>query len=124
MTKSSPIARQGASPLDEPTFAALATSTARRLVPSRVWLTLQLALPLAADFVIRGWWRPAALAVAISLAGVWGVADQWIWRRAPEGRVAHVGRVVRFAAAAGAIGLGALLLLDVFFRLLGNAPIS
>jgi hypothetical protein len=118
------LVRSESPPPTEPTFAALATSAARRLVPSRVWLGLQLALPIAADFALRGWWRPAALGVALSLAGVWGVVDQWLWRRAPAGRVAATGRALRVVAAAGAIALGAVLLLDVFFRVLGNAPIS
>ena len=108
----------------EPTLAAVATGYARRMVPSRAWLAMQLALPWAVDFAMRGWWRAGGACLAFSLAGAWGLLDQWLWRRDPTGTPRRIGRALRAVAGTLAVLLTAALLLDVFLELLGNSPIS
>ena len=108
----------------EPTLAAVATGYARRMVPSRAWLALQLALPWAVDFAMRGWWRAGGACLAFSLAGAWGLLDQWVWRREPTGTPRRIGHVLRIMAGTLAALITAGLLLDAFLRLLGNSPIS
>jgi len=108
----------------EPTLAAVATAYARRMVPSRAWLAMQLALPWAADFAMRGWWRAGGVCLAFSLAGAWGLTDQWLWRREPVGTPRRIGRALRAVVGTLAVVLTAALLLDAFLRLLGNSPIS
>jgi hypothetical protein len=136
------VAREAA---EEPTLAALATRVARTTVPHRLYLLAQLAIPVAADLAWRGWWRGAGGAVAVAAFGAWGLADRWLARRgamevesvdrattgddeppvpANVRRTAAVLRVVRGVAGALAIALPFLLLLDLFIRLLGTAPIS
>ncbi len=117
---------------DEPTLAALATRFVRRAVPYRLFQLTQLALPLAVDLALRGWGRGAAWACAVAAFGAWGLADRWLARRvalpAPEppeaARSRKLVRVVRAVAGTLATALPAALLLELFLRLLGNAPIS
>lgn len=110
----------------EPTLGELLTHTVRTAVPTRLYQLLHLALPLAVDFAYRGWWRPAAAAVALTAFGAWGLTDRWLWTAQEEDRwrdwkvrVARVGRAVTGATAAT---LASLLLLELFLRLLGDAP--
>lgn len=115
-------------PVSEPTLAAVLTRTVRTAVPTWLYQLLHLAFPLAVDFAFRGWWRPAAAALAVTAFGAWGLADRWLWnavdgedRRVWPTRLARLGR-----AAAGTVSaiLAAVLALELFLRLLGNAPIS
>jgi hypothetical protein len=113
-------------PVAEPTLAEVLTRTVRTTVPTRLYQLLHLAFPLAVDFALRGWWRPAAAAVAITAFGAWGLADRWLWNagEATQPRVWPT-RIVRLArAAAGTVTatLSAVLLLELFLRLLGDPP--
>jgi hypothetical protein len=110
----------------EPTLAGLLTHAVRTSVPTRLYQLLHLALPLAVDFAYRGWWRPAAAAVALTAFGAWGLADRWLWNADERGsprrgltRIAHVGRAIAGVTAAT---LASLLILELFLRLLGSPP--
>jgi hypothetical protein len=109
----------------EPTLGALATHLVRTTVPRRLYQIFHLALPVAVDLAMRGWWRGAAWALAISAFGAWGLADHWMAESAADNpsRARWV-RVVRVVAGALAIVPPVALLLDAFLSLLGNAPIS
>ena len=114
----------------EPTLAAVLTRAVRTAVPTRLYQLLHLALPLAVDFAFRGWWRPAAAALAVTAFGAWGLADRWLWNvaesRYEERRwwpvaAARAARAVAGTVAAAAAGV---LALELFLWLLGRAPIS
>jgi hypothetical protein len=110
----------------EPTLAALLTDAVRTTVPTRLYQLLHLAFPLAVDFAFRGWWRPAALALAVTSFGAWGLADRWLWN-APSDmrRSAWAIRLMRTArAVAGTVAgsVAGILLIEVFLRILGDAP--
>jgi hypothetical protein len=109
----------------EPTLGALATHLVRTTVPRRLYQIFHLALPVAVDLAMRGWWRGAGWALAISAFGAWGLADHWMAESAADNpsRARWV-RVVRVVAGALAIVPPVALLLDAFLSLLGNAPIS
>jgi hypothetical protein len=119
-----PLAHHDAPEATEPTLAAVASAYARRMMPSRAWLAMQLALPWAVDFAMRGWWRAGGACVAFSLAGAWGLLDQWLWRRDPAGTARRIGRAMRAVTGTLAALIAAALLLDAFLRLLGSSPIS
>jgi hypothetical protein len=109
----------------EPTLGTLATHLVRTTVPRRLYQIFHLALPVAVDLAMRGWWRGAGWALAISAFGAWGLADHWMAESAADNpsRARWV-RVVRVVAGALAIVPPVGLLLDAFLSLLGNAPIS
>ena len=109
----------------EPTLGTLATRLVRTTVPRRLYQVFHLALPVAVDLAMRGWWRGAGWALAISAFGAWGLADHWMAESAADNpsRARWV-RVVRVVAGALTIIPPAALLLDAFLSLLGNAPIS
>jgi hypothetical protein len=114
-------------PLAEPTLATILTTAVRTAVPTRLYQLLHLAFPLAVDFGFRGWWRPAGWALAVTAFGGWGLADRWLWNSADEkgrGWAARIARFTRSTAGMVAATLVALLLLELFLRLLGKAPIS
>jgi hypothetical protein len=98
----------------------------RRTVPTPLYQLLHLALPLAVDFAFRGWWRPAAAAVALAAFGAWGLADRWLWNaldsEEPQGWPARLARATRVIAGTLAATLAAVLALELFLRLLGSAP--
>jgi len=109
----------------EPTLASLATRLVRTTVPRRLYHVLSFALPFAIDFATRGWWRSAGWALAVAAFGAWGLADHWM----AESAVNHPSRarwvrVVRVIAGGLAVAPPAVLVLEAFLRLLGNAPIS
>ena len=110
----------------EPTLAVFLTTAVRTAIPTRLYQLLHLAFPLAVDFAFRGWWRPAAAAVAVTAFGAWGLADRWLWNAAaddrPTGSRIGVVRAARAAAGIVAVSLGALVLLELFLRLLGSPP--
>jgi hypothetical protein len=112
--------------LTEPTLGELLTRTVRTTVPTRLYQLLHLAFPLAVDFAFRGWWRPAAAAIAVTAFGAWGLADRWLWNEVeddrPRGWAMRVARVGRAAAGTTAATLASLLLLELFLRLLGEPP--
>ena len=56
----------------QPTLAEVLTHAVRTTVPTWLYQLLHLALPLAVDFAFRGWWRPAAAAVAVTAFGALG----------------------------------------------------
>lgn len=109
----------------EPTLGALATHFVRTTVPRRLYQVLHLALPVAIDFAMRGWWRGAGWSLAIASFGGWGLADHWLAESAADNpsRARWV-RVVRVIAGGLAAVPPVILVLEAFLRLLGNAPIS
>lgn len=109
----------------EPTLGALLTRFARTTVPERLYQLLWLGIPFAIDLGINGRWRAAAWGVAVAALGAWGVADRWLWR-APTRTVwqRRLVRIARATAGALAAGVSAILLIELFLRLLGKAPIS
>jgi putative flippase GtrA len=109
----------------EPTLGAVLTHFARTAVPSRLYKLLQFGIPFALDFGLHGYWHAAAWGVAVSSLGAWGLADRWLFTApAREGRRATLMRYARVVSGALAAGVAGLLLLELFLRLLGNAPIS
>lgn len=119
--------------IPEPTLAEVLTRTVRTTVPTRLYQLLHLALPLAIDFGFRGWWRPAALALAVTAFGAWGLADRWLWGLAedayehgspPSLRRVRMIRLARVFAGTVAAILSGTLALELFLGLLGAAPIS
>jgi hypothetical protein len=109
----------------EPTLGVLASRLVRSTVPRRLYQVLQLALPVAIDLAMRGWWRGAGWALAAAAFGAWGLADRWIAESAVDNpsRARWV-RVIRFVAGASAALPPIILLLEQFVRLLGKSPIS
>ena len=109
----------------EPTLGALATRLVRTTVPRRLYRVLHLALPVAIDFAMRGWWRGAGWSLAVASFGAWGLADHWLAESAVDNpsRARWV-RVVRVIAGGLAVVPPVILVLEAFLRLLGNAPIS
>jgi len=109
----------------EPTLGAVLTRFARTTVPERLYQLLWLGVPFAIDFGLNGHWRAAAWGAAVAALGAWGVADRWLWRTGPgltwRRRLAGIARA---GAGALAAGTSALLLIELFLRLLGKAPIS
>ena len=109
----------------EPTLGGLLTHYARTAVPSRLYLLLQFGIPFALDFGLHRHWLPALGGVYVAALGAWGLSDRWLFEA--EGRHdsrALLIRCVRAISGAFVGGLSLLLLLLVFLRLLGNAPIS
>ena len=109
----------------EPTLGTLATRFVRTTLPRRLYQILNLALPVAIDFAMRGWWRGAGWSLAIASFGAWGLADHWMAESAADhpSRARWI-RVVRVIAGGLAVIPPAVLVLEAFLRLLGNAPIS
>jgi hypothetical protein len=109
----------------EQTLGELLTQSARTAVPTRLYVLLQFGIPFALDFGLHGWRRTAGLGVAIASLGAWGLADRWLFRH-PSIATPRV-RLVRWArAGAGALAaaIPAVLLIQLFLHVLGNAPIS
>lgn len=109
----------------EPTLGTLATGLVRRTVPRRLYQLFHLALPVAVDLGMRGWWRGAGWSLALAAFGAWGLADHWLAESATDnpGRARWV-RVVRVITGGLAIVPPIVLLLEAFLNLLGKAPIS
>ena len=109
----------------EPTLATLATRFVRTTVPRRLYQLFHLALPVAVDLAMRGWWRGAGWSLALASFGAWGLADRWLAESAADNpsRARWV-RVVRVVAAGLAIVPPIVLVLEAFLNLLGKAPIS
>jgi hypothetical protein len=109
----------------EPTLGALATRLVRTTVPRRLYQLFHLALPVAVDLAMRGWWRGAGWSLAVSAFGAWGLADHWLAESAADNPArARWVRVARAVAGALAAVPPIVLLLEAFLRLLGKAPIS
>jgi hypothetical protein len=107
----------------EPTLGALATRFVRTTVPRRLYQLLHLALPVAIDFAVRGWWRMAGWSLALAAFGAWGLADQWLAESAADNpRRAWWVRAARAGAGVLATVPPIVLLLEAFLRLLGDAP--
>jgi len=117
------VAYEQAAP--EPTLGALATHLVRTAVPRRLYQLFHLALPVAVDLAMRGWWRGAGWSLAIASFGAWGLADHWMAESAADNpsRAQWV-RVVRVIAGGLAVLPPIVLVLELFLRLLGKAPIS
>ena len=109
----------------EPTLSVLATHLVRTTVPRRLYRLLHLALPVAVDLAMRGWWRGAGWSLAIAAFGAWGLADRGLVESSADhpARARWV-RVARFVAGGLAAIPPIILLLEQFIRLLGNSPIS
>jgi len=109
----------------EPTLGALATHLVRTTVPRRLYQLFHLALPVAIDLGMRGWWRGAGWALAVSSFGAWGLADHWLAESAADNpsRARWV-RPLRVVAGTFAIVPPIVLLLYAFLQLLGKPPIS
>jgi len=111
--------------LKEPTLGAVLTNFARTTVPSRIYKLLQFGIPFALDFGLHGYPRAAACGVALAALGAWGLADRWLFtapRRAD--RKATLVRYARVISGTLAAGTSLALAIELFLRLLGNAPIS
>ena len=109
----------------EPTLGAVLTHFARTAVPSRLYKLLQFGIPFALDFGLHGYWRSAAWGVAISSLGAWGLADRWLFTTPIRvGRRPALVRYARVVSGVLAAGISAFLLIGLFLRLLGSAPIS
>lgn len=109
----------------EPTLGALLTRFARTAVPSRLYQLLQFGIPFALDWGIHGHPRAAAWGIAIAALGAWGLADRWLFTTpVRERRKSTLVRYARVASGTVAAALPAILLIELFLRLLGNAPIS
>ena len=109
----------------EPTLGAVLTHFARTAVPSRLYKLLQFGIPFALDFGLHGYWHAAAWGVAISSLGAWGLSDRWLFTTPlRQGRKATLVRYARVVSGALAATLAGALLVELFLRLLGNAPIS
>jgi hypothetical protein len=107
----------------EPTLGALATRFVRTTVPRRLYQLLHLALPVAIDVALRGWWRTAGWSLAIAAFGAWGLADRWLSESAADNASrARWVRPVRVIAGVLAAVPPIVLLLEAFLRLLGDAP--
>jgi hypothetical protein len=107
----------------EPTLATLATRFVRTAVPRRLYQVFSLALPVAIDLAMRGWWRGAGWSLAIASFGAWGLADHWMAESAADNpRRARWVRVVRAIAGGLAVVPPIVLVLEAFLRLLGSAP--
>ena len=117
------VAYEPAAP--EPTLGVLATRLVRMTVPRRLYQLFHLALPVAIDLAMRGWWRGAGWSLAIASFGAWGLADHWVAESAIDNpsRARWV-RVVRVIAGGLAVVPPIVLLLEGFLHLLGNSPIS
>ena len=116
-----------ASSLDvaEPTLSELLTHFARTAVPSQLYKLLQFGIPFALDFGLHGHPRAAAWGLAVASLGAWGLLDRWLFTAAPaQRRHERLLRYARVICGSIAVALPALLLIEIFFRLLGSAPIS
>ena len=111
-------------PAPEPTLAELLTRFVRTTVPLRLYQILQLGIPFAVDFGVRGWWRLTGWAIAVAAFGAWGLADRWLWTSNEEGWRPRLVRAARSVSGALAGGIPAVLLLELFLRVLGRGPIS
>lgn len=113
-------------PVAEPTLGEVLTRAVRTTVPTRLYQLLHLGFPLAVDFAFRGWWRPAAFGLAVTAFGAWGLADRWLWNAAedaqPPGWRTRVVRLGRAVAGTVAATLSAVLVLELFLRVLGDPP--
>jgi hypothetical protein len=107
----------------EPTLGVVLRGLAARRPPRHLLEGVSVALPWAGYFAYLGLWRAAMLATAVGSFGLWAVCDRWSrttstgWRRA----IAAAGRG---AAATVTAILLAVLVLEVFFRVLGRGPVS
>jgi hypothetical protein len=110
----------------EPTLATVLTEAVRTAVPTRLYQLLHLAFPLAVDFAFRGSWRLAAAAMAVTAFGAWGLADRWLWNAAEDdpagGGAMRLARAGRAAAGTVTATLTALLVVELFLRVLGSPP--
>jgi len=108
----------------EPTLGALLTSYARTSVPTRLYQLMQLGIPSAIDWGLHGHWRIAAVALALGSLGAWGLADRWLYGAEPGRPRTELMRCTRAITGTIAAVIPALLLIELFLRLLGTAPIS
>lgn len=107
----------------EPTLPVTLSGQVQAALPGRLAQLLHLAFPLAVQFVVIGWWRSAAWALAIGAFGSWGLADRWLASAAAahSRRRAWV-RAAGVAAATIASVVPLVLLLELFLRVMGAAP--
>jgi len=109
----------------DPTLGAVLTRFARTGVPSRLYQLLQFGIPFALDWGLHGHLRAAAWGIALAALGAWGLADRWLFTTPVRtGRKTTLIRYARVVSGTVAAGLPAILLVELFLRLLGNAPIS
>lgn len=109
----------------EPTLGVVLTHFARTAVPAQLYWLLHLGAVAGVELGIRGYWRIAATGIAAASLGAWGLADRWLFTTPlRDGRKAGLIRYLRVVTGTVAAGTTLALLLELFLRLLGNAPIS
>ena len=106
----------------EPTLAVVLRRSALAELPDRLAMLMQLAWPLAAHFAWLGWWLAATGATAAGAFGVWAWCERQLRSEAPAGERAL--RIARAASGAISAAATAALLMELFFRVMGDAPIS
>ena len=109
----------------EPTLEVVLSHSVRAEVPERLAMLLQLAWPLAAHMASLGWWRPATAAVAVASFGAWGYFERRLREAAPDDvgiKSPAVLRALRAASGAVAAVTASIVLMLLFFWVLGDAP--
>lgn len=108
---------------DEKTLSAALHSLALSQLPSRFYLSLQLALPAAVQFWASGWFRSAACMVVASAFGIWALSEQALDQGGEttmgNGAPSRLLRGVHWVSGALAGGLSAVLLMDLMLRFFG-----
>lgn len=108
---------------DDATLSSALHSLALSQLPSRFYLSLQLALPAAAQAWVWGWPRIAAVLVVASAFGIWALSEQSLEQGGDEsmgnGQPTRVLRGVHWIAGVVAGGMSAALVLDLMLRFFG-----
>lgn len=105
---------------EEQTLGVVLQGMVLREVPERFFVLIQLAIPWAIQFERIGLWRPAAGMGALSAIGLWGLCAHRLLSGEITGWKAWALRVGRLCAGIAAVGLGALVVVNLMARVLPN----
>jgi hypothetical protein len=111
---------------EEPTLEAELRSLAHGCLAGRLYQCLELAMPLAVQLAVWGWWRSAGWSLVVSAFGAWGLCDQALERHAEQLSDRVTPRGARWLRAGRAVaGLAAgvtasALLMEAFGQLMGS----